>query len=89
MKDGTDRSVSIRPIGSWLLRLLASMRVVMAILSCQTPIALDADGGGWTPVGGERGFVLAYPDTHTQYSTPPIRARTAWGKTSDFHSHRR
>jgi hypothetical protein len=46
MKDGTDRSASIRPIGRWLLRLLASMGVVMALLSCQPPIAFAVECGG-------------------------------------------
>ncbi len=83
MKDGTDRSASIRPIGSWLLRLLASMGVVMAILSCQTPIAFAAECGEWTPVDGERDFVPAYPDTHTQYWVWSF-ARTRRSMTTAF-----
>jgi hypothetical protein len=39
----------------------------MAILSCQTPIAVAAECGGWTPVDRGRDFVPAYPDTHAQY----------------------
>src|SRR5215510_15263394 len=67
MKNGTYCSASMRPIGKWLLRLLASIGVVIATLSGQMPIAIAANCMGWTLVDGEGDFVLAYPYTHVQY----------------------
>jgi hypothetical protein len=59
------------------------MGVVMAILSCQTPIAVAAECGGWTPVDGERDFVPAYPDPHAQYWVWSF-ARTRRSMTTAF-----
>jgi hypothetical protein len=67
MKDGSYCSGSIRPMGRRLLRLLASIGVVIASLSCQTPIAIADECGGWTLVGEETSFVPAYADTHAQF----------------------
>jgi hypothetical protein len=83
MHDGLDLCAPIRPPGSWLLRILASMGVLITTLSGQTPTATADTWTGWRLVDGERGFLPSYPEAYTQYWSWGLN-RTRWSMTAAF-----